>query len=85
MFGKFEEKNTNLNNISLNHNEIPELLSKYSVFVAPSRVEAQGVSMCEAMACGLPIVATKVGGIPEFVRDGVDGYLVENENAYFKS
>ena len=73
--------NTNLNHISLNHNEIPELLSNYSVFIAPSRVEAQGVSMCEAMACGLPIVATKIGGIPEFVRDGIDGYLVENENS----
>lgn len=58
------------------HNEVVEMYQNYSFFVAPSRVEAQGLSMCEAMACGLPVIATNVGGIPEFVRDGVDGFLV---------
>jgi glycosyltransferase involved in cell wall biosynthesis len=65
---------------SLRHSEIPEIYRKYGVFVAPSRVEAQGVSMCEAMASGLPVVATNIGGIPEFVRNGVDGYLVPANN-----
>ena len=72
--------NTQIHHTSLNHDEIPSLLAKYSVFIAPSRVEAQGVSMCEAMACGLPIIATNIGGIPEFVRDGVDGFLVNSND-----
>lgn len=57
------------------HGEVPDLFHRYDYFVAPARTETQGVAMCEAMACGLPIVATRVGGIPEFVRDGIDGLL----------
>jgi len=62
------------------HNKMSELYAKYGYFVAPSRTEAQGVAMCEAMACGLPIIATNVGGIPEFVKSGVNGILVPKEN-----
>ena len=61
--------------------QVPEILRGYDYFVAPSRTEAQGLAMCEAMSCGLPVVATRVGGIPEFVRDGVDGYLVPPEDS----
>lgn len=65
---------------SIAHRDMPELFGRYGFFVAPSRVEAQGVAMCEAMACGLPVVATRAGGIPEFVTDGVEGYLVPPED-----
>ncbi len=58
------------------HREIPDLLRRFDYFVAPARSATQGVAMCEAMACGLPVVATRVGGIPEYVRDGRDGFLV---------
>ena len=64
------------------HNDaMPALLGQYDYFVAPSRTETHGVAMCEAMSCGLPVVATRVGGIPEYVRDGIDGWLVPPEPA----
>jgi glycosyltransferase involved in cell wall biosynthesis len=47
------------------------------VFVLPSRQETSPLVILEAMHAGLPIIATKVGGIPELVADGVHGYLVE--------
>ena len=62
------------------HRQMPELLARFGFFVAPSRVEAQGVAMCEAMACGLPVVATRVGGIPEFVTHQREGLLVPSDN-----
>jgi len=63
------------------HSKIPQFYKSYGFFVAPSRIEAQGVAMCEAMACGMPIISTTVGGIPEFVRDGIDGFLVSRDNS----
>jgi glycosyltransferase involved in cell wall biosynthesis len=47
------------------------------VFVLPSRREALGVAVLEGMAAGLPVVVTSTGGIPEIVRPGVEGYLVD--------
>jgi len=47
------------------------------VFVLPSRQETSPLAILEAMYAGLPIIATRVGGIPELVPDGVRGYLVE--------
>ena len=58
------------------HADMPNLYTQFGFFLAASRVEAQGVAMCEAMAAGLPVVATRVGGIPEFVRDAHGGILV---------
>jgi glycosyltransferase involved in cell wall biosynthesis len=58
------------------HAEMPSLLAAHDYFIAPDRkIPAQGVAMCEAMACGLPVVAVGAGGVPEFVVDGADGFL----------
>jgi L-malate glycosyltransferase len=72
--------NTHIHDIHIPHNKLGDLYKNYGFFIAPSRVEAQGLAMCEAMSVGLPIIGTNVGGIPEFVRDGIDGYLVPPEN-----
>lgn len=60
---------------AFNHNLMPTIYRKYDYFVNPARAEAQGVAMCEAMACGLPVIATNVGGTPEFVINGYNGFL----------
>lgn len=64
----------------LEHNKLPAFYNKFAFFVAPSRTEAQGVAMCEAMACGLPVIATNIDGIPEFVINEYNGILIPPEN-----
>ena len=47
------------------------------VFVFPSLVEPQGLALLEAYAAGVPVVASRTGGIPEMLEHGVDGLLVD--------
>ncbi|MEM4674946.1 MAG: glycosyltransferase family 4 protein, partial [Nitrososphaerota archaeon] len=60
--------------------EVQKLYWEASVFVMPSLSEAFGVAILEAMASGTPVVATRVGGIPELVEHNVNGLLVEPNN-----
>lgn len=53
---------------------------KSDVFVLPTSKESFGMVIIEAMSQGTPVVATKVGGIPNIVTDGVDGFLVNLKN-----
>ncbi|MFH1704825.1 MAG: glycosyltransferase family 4 protein [Patescibacteria group bacterium] len=55
------------------HKDLPEILQSADIFVRPSLSEGLGNSFLEAMAAGLPIVGTPVGGIPDFLTDGETG------------
>ncbi len=56
--------------------DVPALMAAADVLLAPSRREALSLTLLEASACGLPIVATRVGGIGEVVEEGASGFLV---------
>ena len=55
--------------------QMDEILSIADLFVLPSQYESFGLSALEAMACGVPVISTNVGGIPEINIQGITGYL----------
>lgn len=57
-------------------NRVHELLNCADVFLLPSDLESFGLAALEGMACGVPAVCTRVGGLTEVIEDGVEGYLV---------
>ncbi len=61
-------------------NDVPAILKALDVFVMSSKEEGLGTSVLDAMAAGIPVVATAAGGIPEMVRDGETGLLAEAGN-----
>ena len=62
------------------YGKIPEAMRQLDVYVAMSRAEGFGVAVVEASATGLPVVAARVGGLPEVVEPGATGYLLEPED-----
>ena len=61
---------------SIPHNEIPQRLRRSHIFILPSLKEGTPNSLLEAMACGVPPIATSVGEIPSIINNGEDGLLV---------
>ncbi len=58
------------------HGDMENILPSMDLIVHPALKEGLGVALLQAGACGVPVVASRVGGIPEIVRDGENGYLV---------
>ena len=61
--------------------DVPRLLAASDVFVLPTLTEALPTVLAEAMAARLPLIASRVGGVPEMITDGKNGFLVEPEDS----
>jgi glycosyltransferase involved in cell wall biosynthesis len=61
---------------SLSHSEVLEELEHHDVMVFPSLFEGFGLVVLEAMACGVPVIATPNGAAPDIIHDGQDGFIV---------
>jgi glycosyltransferase involved in cell wall biosynthesis len=61
--------------------DLNTVLPRWDIFVMPSLEEGFGISALDAMAAGLPVVATRVGGVPELIEDGRTGWLVAPRDA----
>jgi N-acetyl sugar amidotransferase len=71
-------KNVALKNSFVDNQSIPEIHRNYGIFLCASRLDTQGVSMCEAMSSGLVPITTSVGGIPEYSTHETDCFHVSS-------
>ena len=62
------------------HNEVPNYLNEIKLLVLPSYTEGSPGIVREAMACGTLVLATPVGGIPDLIKDGETGFIMENNS-----
>ena len=62
------------------HDELPDYLNELKLVVLPSYTEGLPNLMLEAMACGTPVLATPVGAIPDIIKDGQTGFILENNS-----
>jgi len=61
--------------------DVPDLLNAMDIFVLPSYSEGVSLALLEAMAAGLPVIVSRVGGLPEVVTDGENGLLIPPRDA----
>jgi colanic acid/amylovoran biosynthesis glycosyltransferase len=61
---------------------VAEKLAQADLFFLPSQAEASPVCILEAQACALPVVATRVGGIPELIEEGVTGFVIDSDDRH---
>lgn len=62
------------------HTDVGRVLGAADLFLLPSRNEAFGLAALEAMACGVPVIASRIGGLPEVVEHGVTGLLFDPDD-----
>ncbi len=62
------------------HEEIPKYLNELRLIVLPSYTEGLANIVLEAMACGTPVLATPVGAVPDIIKDGETGFIMENNS-----
>ncbi len=65
----------------VDHDGARDLLCRSRLLVVPSRSEPQGVVVLEALASGTPVIGSNVGGIPDMIRDGENGWLVRPQSS----
>lgn len=66
----------------VSHDELPDYLKSSEIFIRPSRSEGLGNSFLEAMAAGIPVIGTFVGGIKDFLIEAETGLICETDNPY---
>jgi len=62
------------------NSKIGEILNTADIFINTSNKDNMPLSLFEALACGLPVISTNVGGIPDYFTDGINGFLIEPNN-----
>ena len=61
--------------------QLPEIINQYDVVILTSLVESFPNVLLEAMACGKPVIATNIYGIPEMITDGINGFLIQPKSS----
>jgi glycosyltransferase involved in cell wall biosynthesis len=67
-----------LGNVS--NTEMPNIYRSANLSILPSHMEATSITGLESISCGLPLVGTRVGGIPEIIKNGKNGFLIEKRS-----
>lgn len=60
--------------------DINTYITLYDLLILPSRLDGRPLIVMQALACGVPVIASNIGGLPDLIEDGVNGYLVETGN-----